>query len=212
MAKTHTRWKDLIPTKASSGWRCERCIGVIAKGATAYLDPAKSNYLFIAPHQKDMAEGVPVCALCAEKTKPREKPPVEAKPPRQFGRRKTETLTLSDAISEAVSDVELLQEEMQNWEDAANDLSGAQGDLEGLADQVEALPPEVAEAQITVLALKGRPSRSDRAGYYATVLREAAELVRAFEDEKTEDDREELADSLENAADTLEGIMFPGMY
>jgi len=141
--------------------------------------------------------------------------------------------TVESLVDEAYAEIECLAEEMrERFDNMPENLQG--GDIgcrvEEAADALEGIdrvdyPDDLSEITTVFYPTLNCDSRADRAAEAASQLRHAVDVLREWQDEQTvkanEDGSEEevdpaiaaeFADELENHADELEGVDFPGMY
>jgi len=131
------------------------------------------------------------------------------------------TYRVSDLVASVFCDVESLADELTEWYDnmpegfqnssKGEELQEAIDTLSGI-DQVE-VPEEYAEVEIISLPMYPT-SRRERAEEAIDCLRTVAEAIQDYIDQSTDDvelDGSIIVD-LNNAADTLEEVQFPGMY
>ena len=136
------------------------------------------------------------------------------------------SMTYESAFQDAIGEAGCLLDEMGEWQ-SNMDGTGLENtdkyqmvseacdylqELDGLEDSV---PPRWPEGTILVLPLVRSQSRSSRACEAAGVLREIADRLNEMAEEdgcEDKDDVLESASAIEDAADTLENIEFPGMF
>jgi hypothetical protein len=139
-------------------------------------------------------------------------------PPREVG--------LLDAISEALSDITDLAQEMREWADSMEDRFGSTQkyqDVDQTADTLENIDdpvdlPTMAyinEIKITLQDPTPRKrgySRSARCMHAAGILTAVMEKLDEEIGEQIENNMTELKDALEVIESELQGVEFPGMY
>jgi len=125
------------------------------------------------------------------------------------------TLTSQELVDEARDDVQMLAQELRDWHDNLPENlqhSERAEKIEEAADALESfdlqgvLPDGAAERKLVYLPLLKAKSRRDRADAASGKLRVVCEDLREMALEI-----EEVAGDLENAADELDAVEFPGM-
>ena len=141
-------------------------------------------------------------------------------------KREKYTTTIGELISDAYSEVESLAGEVRDWYDNLPESfqSGDKGDrlseaadaLENISDSTD-LPQPVSDYKVVYYPSLDSSSRADRASDAAAMLRAAVEGIDDYiEDQgekfKDDDGLEGTKGELENHADEIEGVEFPGMF
>jgi len=128
---------------------------------------------------------------------------------------------LGEALADAVSEVGLLQEEMQNWLDALDDNDGlretmkhdeveeaSDGLLRGL-EYLEGLPAVRSKKKVRVVEL--RPYGRKPMPRWMR-LQNAVNVMEVALDEFEEQGDVDFVDNLRDAMEELLGVEFPGMF
>lgn len=149
---------------------------------------------------------------------------------------KVEEWTVTSLVSDAASDVSELSSEMQEWRDnmSSNNMEHLPkyDEVEQAADALEQIESELSSADDdyqkamegvpedrkvqVMLITKGYISRATRASNAATLLHRAAEVIQEMAEKEQDPDKkvdlETLQGELEDQAQELENVEFPGMY
>lgn len=131
--------------------------------------------------------------------------------------------TIGDAVSDAVSEIESLRDEMTEWRDNIEDKFSGTEKFERISEVVDQLdnvqditvPDELSTIEVEVLHQR----KSSKKSPYPRWVRlgnavNALTAVRDILDEKDEmtDDEEQLRDDVSTAIDEVDGIEFPSMF
>lgn len=134
--------------------------------------------------------------------------------------------TLDAVVSDALSELQALGEELREWFDnMPENLQGsAKGDeVSGAADALEAIdedidiPEVLRDLSVSYLVTKRARSRSDRRDECITMLTAAEDALRSRVEEQTQakedaSEAQDVADSIQSVIDEAEAVDFPGMY